>query len=123
MSRDEKTYGRIRKQYDAWVAGEAARPTRERLRRIDTYSPPTGGSPEMSRTVHAAIGFGIGVVLLALAGYAFSTASFWGGFDRDGAQVGYTLAAFFLLLAGGGGILATWNHNFRVVPQAGAGGH
>ncbi len=77
----------------------------------------------MSRTVHAAIGMGIGVVLLALAGYAFSTSGYWGGFDRDGAQVGYALAGFFLLIAGGGGILATWNHNFRVVTGRVGGGH
>ncbi len=122
MSRDEKTYGKVRKQYDAWLAAETT-PARERIRRIDTYSPPTGGSPEMSRTVHTAIGVGIGVLLLALSGYAFSRSGYWGGFDRDGAQVGYALAAFFLLIAGSGGILATYNHNFRVVPRAGHGSH
>jgi hypothetical protein len=120
VSRDEKTYSRIRRQYDAWVTAETS-PVRERIRRVDTYSPPTGGNPEMSRTVHAAIGFGIGVLLLALSGYAFSRSGYWGGFGRDGAQVGYALASFFLLIAGSGGIAATWNHNFRVVTGAGGG--
>ncbi len=72
----------------------------------------------MSRMVFAAIGVGIGVVLLALSGYAFYTASYWAGFERDGAQVGYTLVGFFLLVAGAGGIAATLNHNFRVLARA-----
>jgi len=69
----------------------------------------------MSRLVFTAIGVGIGFVLLLLAVYAFFTASYWSGFGRDGAAVGYTLVGVFLLIAGGGGIIATWNHNFRVL--------
>jgi len=115
VSRDPKTYGSISKKFDAWTASEEARPERDRLRRVDVYSPPPQGSTEMSRMVAASIGIGIGVVLLALAAYAFYTASYWASFERDGAQVGYTLAGVFLLIAGVGGILATWNHNFRVL--------
>ena len=123
MSRDEETYGRIRKQYDAWVDAEAARPARARLRRVDNYIP-TSERPEMSKNVFAAIGIGIGVVLLGLSAYAFSTASYWAGFARDGAAVGYTLVGVFLLIAGAGGIIATWNHNFRVLTRSGGhGGH
>jgi len=77
----------------------------------------------MNRTIHAAIGIGIGVVLLALAGLAFSRASYWGGFNRDGAQVGFTLAGIFLTIAGLGGIAATWNHNFRVLEGKGRAAH
>lgn len=69
----------------------------------------------MSRMVQAAIGFGIAAVILAFAGYAFSAAAYWGSFGRDAAQVGYTLTGFFLLVAGIGGAIATWNHNFRVL--------
>ena len=69
----------------------------------------------MSRTIQAAIGIGIGVVLLGLAVYAFMTAAYWGDFGRDGAQTGYMLVGVFLLIAGFGGIAATWNHNFRVL--------
>ncbi|MEX2582531.1 MAG: hypothetical protein WD766_04630 [Gemmatimonadota bacterium] len=118
MSRDERTYGKIRQQYDDWVESEANRPTREYLRREDTYTPPeTRGTRDMSRMVFTAIGVGIGVVLLALAAYAFYTAAIWGDFGRDGAQVGYTLVGIFLLIAGFGGIIATWNHNFRVLTR------
>jgi hypothetical protein len=67
--------------------------------------------------VQAVIGIGIGVVLLALAAYAFYSASYWGSYGRDGAQVGYALTGFFLLVAGLGGIVATWNHNFRVLTR------
>jgi hypothetical protein len=69
----------------------------------------------MSRLVFSAIGIGAGVILLLLAAYAFYTASYWAGFGRDGAAVGYVLVGFFLLIAGGGGIIATYNHNFRVL--------
>ena len=69
----------------------------------------------MSKTVFAAIGIGIGIVLLALSAFAFYTAYEWAEFDRDGAAVGYTLVGVFLLIAGAGGIIATWNHNFRVL--------
>jgi hypothetical protein len=72
----------------------------------------------MSRMVGAAIGFGIAVTLLALAAYAFYTSAYWGSFGRDGAQVGYFLAGVFLLIAGAGGALATWNHNFRVLVRS-----
>jgi hypothetical protein len=115
VSRDEKTYGQVREKYDTWFENEANRPARDHLRRTDPYTPQTQGSSDMSRLVFAAIGIGIGVILLALAGYAFYTASFWASHGRDGAQVGYTLVGIFLLIAGLGGIAATYNHNFRVL--------
>jgi hypothetical protein len=116
VSRDERTYGRIRQKYDEWVAQEAKRPTREYLRREDPYIPPeTRGDSEMSRMVQAAIGVGIGVVLLALGVIAFVTAVRWGDLGREGALVGYLLVGIFLFIAGLGGIAATLNHNFRVL--------
>lgn len=117
MSRDPSTYGQVRRQYDEWVESEENRPRRDRLRRVDShvYLPP--GSSDMSRTVFAAIGIGIGVVLLGLAGLAFRSASYWSDFGRDGAAVGYTLVGVFLVIAGAGGIIATWNHNFRVLTR------
>lgn len=117
MSRDEKTYGKVGDKYDAWVEAESVRHPRDRLRRIDPYQPVRSGISDMSRTINAAIGIGIGVVLLALAAYAFYSASYWASYGRDGAQVGYTLTGFFLLIAGFGGIFATWNHNFRVLTR------
>jgi hypothetical protein len=115
MSRDDKTYSRVRRQYDAWVEAEAIRPERDRLRRVDPYTYRVPGSSDMSRYVFSAIGIGLGVILLALAGYSFYTASYWAGFGRDGARVGYIVTGIFLLIAGFGGIIATWNHNFRVL--------
>lgn len=118
MARDEKTYASLRERYEAWVEYESTRPERDRLRRTERYEPPPREeNPDMSRMVFAAIGVGIGVVLLALSAYAFMTASYWSGFERDGAQVGYTLVGFFLLVAGAGGIIATLNHNFRVLAR------
>lgn len=119
MARNEKTYAGLRKRYEAWVEYESTRPERDRLRSTGRYEPPTREeNPDMSRMVFAVIGVGIGAVLLALSAYAFMTANYWAGFERDGAQVGFTLVGFFLLVAGAGGIVATLNHNFRVLAKA-----
>jgi len=116
VSRDERTYGKIRQQYDEWVEMEENRPRRDHLRRTDTFThEPAEGNSDMSRLVFAGIGIGIGVILLLLSAYAFQTASYWAGFGRDSARVGYLLVGFFLLIAGAGGIIATWNHSFRVL--------
>lgn len=118
MNRDQQTYGRIREKYEAWVENEANRPERDRLRRVDPAPVVTyRESSDMSRLISAAIGIGLGVLLLALAGYAFYTASYYGSFERAGAQTGYTLVGVFLIIAGVGGIAATWNHNFRVLTR------
>lgn len=118
MSRDEQTYAQVSRKFDDWTEAEARRPKRDRLRRTDPapLTDPRENS-DMSRIVFAAIGIGIGVVLLGLAAYAFIAAAYWADFGRDGAQVGYTLVGVFLLIAGFGGIAATWNHNFRVLTR------
>lgn len=76
--------------------------------------------PEMSdaaeKTVGMALGFGAGVLLLALAAFTAYHAAKWGRIDRSGAQVAYTIAAFFLTLAGLGSLAATYNHVFRIIP-------
>ena len=117
MKRDERTYGRIREKYDAWMQNEAERPERDRLRRVDHYEHVPQGSSEMSRLIPAVIGFGIAVLLLALAGYAFYTSGFYGDHVRDGAQTGYAVVGVFLLIAGIGGLFAVYNHNFRVLTR------
>jgi hypothetical protein len=118
VSRDERTYGKIRQKFDEWVDLEATRPERAYLRRKDTVTPnQPRGNPEISRTIHTLFGAGIGTLLLGLAFYAFATAAYWASHGRDGAQVGYTLAGVFLLIAGAGGIIATVNHNFRVITR------
>jgi hypothetical protein len=76
VSRDERTYGKIRRKYDEWVDLERNRPPRHYLRREDPYLPPQErGNSDMSRMVFSAIGVGIGLVLLGLAVFAFLTAA------------------------------------------------
>lgn len=76
--------------------------------------------PEMSdaaeKMVGMAMGFGAGVLLLALAAFTAWNAAEWGRVDRSGAQVAYSIAAFFLALAGLGALAATYNHVFRIIP-------
>ena len=69
----------------------------------------------MGRMVAAGIGFAIGALLLVLAAWAFAVSGKWADLDRSGAAVGYLVIGFFLVLSGGGGIIAIWNHNFRVL--------
>ena len=116
MSRDKRTYDSIRQRYDEYVeivkdkpaAAPGGWPTQR------PYTPQLE-SDDMGRTVQAAIGFGIGALLLLLAAWAFMVAGKWAGLDREGAATGYTLVGLFLVISGAGGIIATWNHNFRVL--------
>jgi hypothetical protein len=73
-------------------------------------------SDAAEKTVGMAVGFGAGALLLVLAVITALNAAKWGGLDRSGAHVAYTIAAFFLTLAGLGALGATWNHIFRVIP-------
>ena len=76
--------------------------------------------PEMSdaaeKTLGMAAGFGAGALLLLLAGVAATAAASWARVDRSGAAVAYSIATFFLLLAGLGALAATYNHVFRIIP-------
>lgn len=119
MKRDESTYGSVRDKFEEWEDIQATRPPAPRVVAPQRpYTPESSTGADMGKTLFAGIGIGIGVVLLLLAGLTFATAAGWAGHGRDGASVGYTVAALFLLVAGIGGIAATWNHNFRVLPQA-----
>jgi hypothetical protein len=71
----------------------------------------------MGKNTSAAIGVVIGLLLLVLATLSFLNAYRWAELARDGAATGYTVVGFFLVLAGAGGIIATLNHNFRVLAQ------
>lgn len=124
MKRDEGTYGRIGKQYDAYSELAASKPA-PAPRGLPPQKPfvPAPQESDMGRTVYAAIGIGIGVVLLILAVVSFVTAAKWDDLGGDGAAVGYTLVGFFLCLSGIGGILATYNHNFRVLTRTGGSHH
>jgi hypothetical protein len=124
MKRDEGTYGRIGKQYDEYSEVAAAKPVAA-PRGLPPQKPfvPAPEEADMGRTVFAAIGIGLGLLLLLLAVLAFATAAKWSGLNRDGAAVGYTVVGFFLALAGLGGIISTYNHNFRVLTRVGGGHH
>lgn len=120
MSRDKATYDRVRQKYEEFLEIQASKPVLQRvLPPQRPYSPEPETGPDMGKMLSTAIGLGIGVILLALAGFAFWTASAWGDFARQGAATGYTLVGFFLLVAGLGGIAATLNHNFRVLSRPG----
>lgn len=80
-------------------------------------------SDAAEKLVGMAVGFGVGVLLLLLAAFTFFNAAKWGGVGRDGAQVAYTVTAFFLTLAGLGALAATYNHVFRVIPGEAPHGH
>jgi hypothetical protein len=108
----DRTFDTVRSRYDAWATDRPPRPTAQ----YDDWSP---SGPEegvsMSRMVFAAIGVGIGVILLALAAYSFYVASWWAGYGREPAVIGFTTTGVFLLVAGVGGIASTLNHIFRVL--------
>jgi hypothetical protein len=116
MKRDENTYESVGDKFDEFAEIKSARPEPEPrgLPPQRPYAPPQQDS-DIGRTIFAAIGIGIGIILLILAIVAFVTAARWSDLDRSGAAVGYTLVGFFLTIAGVGGIIATYNHNFRVL--------
>jgi hypothetical protein len=108
--RGERTFETIRDKFDKY--SETA--PRRRAGR-PTYS--TGGMDVdgIVKTVGMVAGFGIGALLLLLAAFAAYTASAWAEAGRSSAVIGYALTAFFLLVAGVGGLSATYNHIFRVL--------
>jgi hypothetical protein len=125
MKRDNPTYRSIAGRYDEYVEIVEARPETRDERGLPPQRPytPQNERDDMGKTVFAGIGFGIGGLLLLLAVWAFVVAAKWFGLEREGAGVGYTLVGLFLVLSGAGGILATWNHNFRVLAGTGARSH
>lgn len=127
MKRDNPTYRSIAARYDEYVEivaskPELKRPAAKSLPPQRPYTPPEEGE-DMGRMLFAGIGFGIGAVLLLLAMWAFAVAAKWSGLEREGAAVAYTIVGFFLVLSGGGGIIATWNHNFRVLAGRAGSSH
>ena len=112
MSRNDgadDTFGTVEGRYEKW---SQANPRRR--------GPSALKVPVMSdaveKTVGMALGFGLGALLLLLALAAGMAAVSWARVDRSGAAVAYSIATFFLLLAGLGGLAATYNHVFRIIP-------
>lgn len=104
----DRTQETVRGRFQAWREQNPA-----------PRSPSALGFPEVSEGVEKAlgmaVGFGAGALLLVLAATCLYAAGTWGAVERSGAQVAYAAAGFFLLISGGGAILATWNHAFRVL--------
>lgn len=107
----DRTFDTIRSRYDTWAENRPERPVSDEP--WTPYQPEPGLS--MGRMIPLAIGVGTGVILLALAAFALYTAFWWAGNGREPATIGYTLTGVFLIVAGIGGILATLNHNLRVL--------
>lgn len=120
MKRDRGTYDSVRDKYDEFLEIQADKPVLQRtLPPQRPFSPAPASDTDMARNVFAAIGVGIGVVLLALAAYTLYVANVWGDGGMTGASTGYAIVAFFLTIAGIGGIAATLNHNYRVLARPG----
>jgi hypothetical protein len=112
MSRRDQaddTFDTVEGRYERWSAANP-RPRGPSALKVPELS------DSAEKTVGMAMGFGAGVLLLLLAVVAGLAAARWGRVDRSGAQVAYTIATFFLVLAGVGALAATWNHVFRVMP-------
>lgn len=103
-----RTFDTVRGRFQAWRDQNPA-----------PDSPSALGLPEMSeqtaRLFGMAVGFGTGAFLLLLAAVTLYASTTWGAIDRFPAQVAYGASGFFLLIAGAGAIIATWNHVFRVL--------
>ena len=125
MNRDKGTYDGVSGKYEEFLDIQKEKPLLQRVQRPAVeqrpYTPQPESGTDMAKNLHIAIGVGIGVLLLLLAGLSASTAAKWSGVHHNGAFVGYLVVTFFLLLAGIGGIIATLNHNLRVVGRP--GGH
>lgn len=115
MKRDDDaggTFRSVRERYNRWEGHE---PPRRRAAGIGSVLDNVAISDEAIRMVGLALGVGTGLLILALAALAFYTAWQWGEIHRDGAATGYTLVGFFLTVSGVGAVLATLNHNYRVL--------
>ena len=104
----KRTYDSVRNRYEEW---EEIRPPAPR-RRHSTPPKREGGVVKM---IGLAVGMGTALLLLLLAGWSLWVSTQWAGVAHNGAMVGYAVVTFFLLVAGVGGGIATWNHFFRVL--------
>ncbi len=120
MKNDSSSHRAVSQKFDEF---QEIKPTPPPGKRAYSHGAETALLMVTSRPVAVVVGFGVSLLLLALAVYVFSAAMAWSGVDRSGARVGYTLVGFFLTVAGTGGLLATWNHNFRLPNKQQAPAH
>ncbi|MDB4948842.1 MAG: hypothetical protein JWM27_1491 [Gemmatimonadetes bacterium] len=120
MNRDrdvgDPTFDSVRGRYREW-RDENPAPASESALSFRDGLPVPELSEEAGRVVFTAVGVGIGLLLLVLAATALHAAGTWTEAGRDGAQVGYLLCFVFLTIAGLGGIIASYNHNYRVMAR------
>ncbi|MDQ3556458.1 MAG: hypothetical protein M3409_06740 [Gemmatimonadota bacterium] len=106
----DRTYSDVEGKFRDWH--ENRPPPAPRRWSFDSPEPLL--SESTARLVFTGIGVGLGLLLLLLAALSFWTASFWFGIGRGGAGVGWALTGIFLVVAGLGASIGSWNHNFRV---------
>ncbi len=123
VDRSNPTYRSIAERYDEYVEIVASKPElqqkKEKQKALPPqrpYTPPEEN--DMGRTVFAGIGFVIAALILVLAAWAFSISAEWASLNRSGAAVGFLVMGICLVISGGGGMIAVWNHNFRVLKRA-----
>lgn len=110
--RDNDTFRTVEGRYKSFEEANPRQRSRSALANIRMPAL----SDQAEKGLGTAAGFGLGALLLLLAAVCIAASRSWGAIDRSGAQLAYGIAAFFLLLAGLGGLAATYNHLFRVIP-------
>jgi 4-amino-4-deoxy-L-arabinose transferase-like glycosyltransferase len=105
----EQTFETVRSRYDEW--------SRNRPHPAPAEWSPSGHQPNssMPRSIFAAIGVGLGLLLLLLSAISFWRAWRWADFGREPAAIGFIVVGAFLVVAGVGAIAAVLNHTFRVL--------
>ncbi|HEX8395772.1 MAG TPA: hypothetical protein VF665_25690 [Longimicrobium sp.] len=111
-NRDNETFDTVRARHQDWH--EANKRPRSRSALANARIPELSDAAE--KAAGTAVGVGSVLLLFALAIVCIAAARSWFAIDRSGAGLGYSIAAFFLLLASIGGTLAIANHLFKVIP-------
>jgi hypothetical protein len=112
--RDDPTFDSVRKRHGEWREDNPIAPYRSALDFSEGLPIPEL-KPSVAKWVFLVMGLGIGTGLLALAAVSLAASRSWTEAGRDGAALGYALPVLFLLVSGLGCILATYNHNFKVM--------
>jgi hypothetical protein len=112
--KDDPTFESVRKRHGEWREDNPAKPYRSALDFSEGLPMPEL-APRTAKLLFTAIGLGIGGTLLVLAVVALTASRSWADAGRDGAAIGYALPVLFLTVSGLGCILATVNHNFKVM--------
>jgi hypothetical protein len=107
----DRTFETIRSRYDAWAEDRSSVGAGASSWTPSAHEPQSA----MPRMIIAAIGVGLGLVLLILAALSAWTAAQWAEMGREPAVIGYILITVFLCIAAIGAIAGSLNHAFRVL--------